>query len=382
MFAEESMIEDPWKPFQETVQAPLDRARAWKEKTGRKVVGHILPDVPEEIIHAAGALPVAIEGAGAQVSQAATYIPGYTCSHAMGAFELGISGDLDVLDGMVIPYVCDTTRNLFHIWDQCFPKMNNEFLRLPKRLDYAGARDYLYAEFVRFFEAMRKLTGSDAGTEKLAASVSLYDSSRERLRQAYRMQIEGRAGWTMERVHAVFAAAFRAPREDHLAWMEALPWNAERDDSVTRVPLYVRGKVWDPPDLLGLMDQLGLLVVGDEIITGHRSVELDAGSGGDALEALVQRHLNTVAYTGYHLEPGRLVRSFVGRVTASQAKGVIFVNPKFCEAAAFDTPDLQKALDAASIPNLILETSARGVSLSQIRLRLEAFREMLAGDLP
>jgi benzoyl-CoA reductase subunit C len=123
---------DPWSPFREVLRAPWEQARAWKEKTGGKVVAHLLPDVPEEIIHAAGALPIAVEGAGVQVSRAQAHIPGYTCSHAMGALELGLRGDLDVVDGMVIPYVCDTTRNLFHIWSHCFPNMTNEFLRLPK----------------------------------------------------------------------------------------------------------------------------------------------------------------------------------------------------------------------------------------------------------
>jgi len=77
-----------------------------------------------------------------------------------------------------------------------------------------------------------------------------------------------------------------------------------------------------------------------------------------------------------------MVEGFLKRVRTSRAKGVIFLNPKFCEAAAFDTPDFQKALQAANIPSLILETSARGISLGQVRLRLEAFREMLSGDLP
>jgi benzoyl-CoA reductase/2-hydroxyglutaryl-CoA dehydratase subunit BcrC/BadD/HgdB len=58
------------------------------------------------------------------------------------------------------------------------------------------------------------------------------------------------------------------------------------------------------------------------------------------------------------------------------------LNPKFCEAAAFDTPDMVNALKQNNIPNLVLETSSRGTSMSQIRLRLEAFKEILADDLP
>jgi benzoyl-CoA reductase subunit C len=372
---------DPWGPFRDVLEAPLEYARAWKERTGGKIVAHLLPDVPEEIIHASGALPVAIEGAGVQVSRAQAHIPGYTCSHAMGALEIGLKGDLDSVDGMIIPYVCDTTRNLFHIWSHCFPNMTNEFLRLPKRIDYPAAREYLRSEFSRLFESMCKLTGVD--TSGLASSIALYNKSRSRLREAYANHKVQPSVWTAERMNSMLASALRAPREDHLSWMDALPWNVtSAEEASERIPVYVRGKVWDPPGILELLDQLGLVVVQDEIVTGFRSIEYDGEMNGDPLDALVNRHMSTVPYAGYHLEPQRMVQSFVQRVVDSKASGVLFLNPKFCEAAGFDTPDFQKALQENNIPSLILETSSRGVSLEQVRLRLEAFKEMIADDLP
>lgn len=372
-----------WRPFEEVLEAPWEQARAWKERTHGKVIGHLLPDVPEEVLHAAGALPVAVAGAGIQVSRAQEHIPGYTCSHAMGALDLGLQGKLAVLDGMIIPYLCDTTRNLFHIWSHCFPALANEFLRLPKRIGHPGARDYLRAEFGRLYESVSRITGREESPAALGSSIGLYNKSRERLRQAYLKQRERPDIWTSERVQTLFASALRSPREDHLAWMEELPWDDKGSDMpLERVPVYVRGKVWDPPGILDLFDKLGLLVVQDEIVTGFRSVALDASPDGDPITALVERHLANIPYTGYHLEPRLMVEGFLNRVRASRAEGVIFLNPKFCEAAAFDTPDFQKALQKANIPSLILETSARGVSLGQVRLRLEAFREMLSGDLP
>ncbi len=375
-------VEDPWRQFQEVVDAPWEWAHDWKQKTGRKVVGHLLPDVPEEIIHAAGALPVAVWGAGVQLSRAQTHIPSYTCSHAMGALEMGLRGDLDALDGMVIPYVCDTTRNLYHVWHRCFPKMATEFLRLPKRLDFNGAREYLRAEFLRLLNTMGGLTGTKVGLDELTAGNALYDQSRRRLREAYGMQLEQPAVWTQERVQLLFASSLKAPREAHLEWMDRLPWEKGRPDFAKRIRIYVRGKVWDPPGILGILDELGLLVVEDEIVTGWRSASKALARNGDPLEALVERHMSLVPYPGYHLEPAMMVESFLDRVRNSGAMGVIFLNPKFCEAAGFDTPDFQKALEAAGIPSLILETSSRGISLEQIRLRLEAFSELLSGDLP
>lgn len=376
-------IEDPWSPFREVMESPLEWARTWKERTGGKIIGHVLPDVPEEIIHATGALPVAIEGAGVQASHALGHIPAYSCSHAMGTLEMGLKGDLDMLDGMVIPYVCDTTRNLFHIWDRLIPKMHNEFLRLPKRTDSAAAREYLRAEFGRLYESFAGMAGKAPDLTELAGSVKLYNSSRAKLREAYARQRTCPDVWTAERVRLVLDSSLRAPRDEHLAWMEKLPWNEQSDPGAAdTIPIYVRGKVWDPPGISGLLDETGFTVVQDETVTGYRAIAQDAPLNGDPIEALVQRHVSTIPYTGYHVEPRAMPRDFVDRVKACNAKAVVFLNPKFCEAAAFDTPDFQKALEEAAIPSLILETSARGVSTSQIRLRLEAFREMIADDLP
>lgn len=372
---------DPWKRFQDVAESPWPFVRAWKKNTRRKIVGHLLPDVPEEIIHAAGALPVAIEGAGVPVRLSQNQIPGYSCSHSMGALELALSGELDDFDGMVIPYVCDTTRNLFHIWTHSFPWMFNEFLRFPKRIDHPKARQYLRAEFERFLQSMTKLTGSDNNPEELAASVELYNRSRQALRRAYKMKLEHPAVWTSERVQTVFSASLRMPRDEHLAWMDDLPWDVQVEEKESRIPIYVRGKVWDPPHILDLLDNLGLLVVEDEIVTGYRAVAQDA-IDDDPLEALVKRHVATTPYTGYHQDPERMPAAFVDRVIASGACGVIFLNPKFCEAAGFDTPDFCASLERAQIPALVLETSSRGYSLGQLEVRLEAFREMLASDLP
>lgn len=376
-------VEDPWLPFKQIMEAPWETARQWKEETGGKVIGHLLPDVPEELLHAAGALPVAVEGAGVHASHAPAHIPGYTCNHAMGAVEMGLRGDLDVLDGMIIPYVCDTTRNLSHTWSILFPEMPAELVRLPKRLDYPGIREYLRNEFSRLLESAGRITGRNPDNEEISQSVKLYNRCRARLRDAYSKQREAPSIWTSERVQLLIGSALRAPREEHVKWMDALPWDEESEGRAEdRIPLYVRGKVWDPPGILELMDRLGFLVVRDEIVTGYRSIARDAPLNGDPMGALVERHLSSIPYPGYHMEPRSLVKGFMDRVNESRARGVLFLNPKFCETAAFDTPDFQKALEDASIPSLILETSARGVSAGQIHVRLEAFREMIAGDLP
>ncbi len=371
---------DPWRPFSEVMNDPWKWIRDWKAGNDCKVIGHLLPDTPEEIIHASGAVPFAIEGAGVPISHGQAHIPSYTCSHAMGALEMALRGDMDCLDGMVIPYVCDTTRNLFHIWQKAVKDFPCEFLRLPKRLDFKGVEDYIHAEFSRLLESIGSMTGQIATESELAESIKVYNNGRQLMRRAFHKYWEDGATWTFERIRLILASALVVPIEEHIKWMEALPWD-ESESGKDRHPVYAHGKVWDPPELAKMLDDLDLMVAGDDMVTGYRSVAQDAAEDITPMEALVKRHLSKITYTGYHVNPYDYVTNFVTRVKDSKAKGVIFLNPKFCEAAAFDTPDFQKALESEDIPSLLLETSSGAAPVGQIKLRLEAFQEMITSGL-
>jgi benzoyl-CoA reductase/2-hydroxyglutaryl-CoA dehydratase subunit BcrC/BadD/HgdB len=373
---------DPWVPFFEIAQDPWSRIKEIKAKTGKKIIGHVLPDAPEELISAAGAIPVAVAGAGIPISLAQSQIPSYSCSHGMGALELKLKGTLDILDGIIIPYVCDTTRNLYHLWRRLFPDVPCEFLRLPKKLGDPGANHYLKEEYLRISKWLSSITGQNVTEDNLSSSISTYNESRDQLKSAYLKMKTSPAVWSANRVITVFESVFRFPRDEHLLLMQPLPWDVTGTDNTSRSKIYVRGKVWDPPEITGLFDELGLTLASDEIVTGFRSVEVNTQACGDLFGSLVDRHMSMIPYTGYYVDPRKLVEDFLARVRSSGAQGVVFLNPKFCEAAAFDTPDFVNALKKNNIPCLVLETSSRGTSTSQIKLRLEAFEEILAGDLP
>ncbi|MDR2076891.1 MAG: 2-hydroxyacyl-CoA dehydratase family protein, partial [Desulfovibrio sp.] len=74
---------------------------AWK-KEGKKVVGTICCHVPEEIIHAAGMLPVRIRATGCtDDSKAEVWMSSFSCSFARSCLQLFLDGTYSFLDGMV-----------------------------------------------------------------------------------------------------------------------------------------------------------------------------------------------------------------------------------------------------------------------------------------
>jgi benzoyl-CoA reductase subunit C len=90
-------------------------AREWKAADpSRKVIGYMPVYVPEELIHAAGMLPLGIMGGGDQmeVIHGDAYYQSYICRIPRSTIELGIAKRLDFVDGMLFPSICDVIRNL------------------------------------------------------------------------------------------------------------------------------------------------------------------------------------------------------------------------------------------------------------------------------
>ena len=111
---------------------PYGYAREWKRAHGEKVIAHLPPDVPEEIIHASGALPFAVMETDLKISLAHVHLPSFTCSLLKGTLETALQNNLDFIDGMVIPYVCDSNSAFSQVWEANLPGLFNHTLWLPK----------------------------------------------------------------------------------------------------------------------------------------------------------------------------------------------------------------------------------------------------------
>ena len=141
----------------------LSTVQAWKESTGGLAVGFLPIYVPRELIHSHGVFPVGIMGSGdIEIIRGDAYYQSYICHLPRSVVELGLSGRLDALDGMVFPAICDVIRNLSGMWKMMFPgklvhyldvphdfspEMGGEFYRadlevLSHKLVEAGARPY------------------------------------------------------------------------------------------------------------------------------------------------------------------------------------------------------------------------------------------------
>lgn len=89
-------------------------SREWKAKGG-KVVGYFCTNTPEEIISAAGLLPVRLTGDPQSGTEMADrHMEYFFCPVVRSIYNMILIGKYDFLDLLVIPHACDSVIRTYH----------------------------------------------------------------------------------------------------------------------------------------------------------------------------------------------------------------------------------------------------------------------------
>ncbi|NIQ04365.1 MAG: 2-hydroxyacyl-CoA dehydratase, partial [Candidatus Korarchaeota archaeon] len=80
------------------------------------MLGYTCSYTPEEIIYAAGILPIRILGTLESPNSANIYLPVNVCSFAKSCVSKALSGDYSILDAYIISNSCDNQNKIYDIW--------------------------------------------------------------------------------------------------------------------------------------------------------------------------------------------------------------------------------------------------------------------------
>ena len=163
-------------------------AREWKAaEPDRRVIGYMPVYVPEEIIHAAGMMPVGVLGGGDQleVIHGDAYYQSYICRIPRSTVELGITKRLDFLDGMLFPSICDVIRNLSGMWKMLYPDMYVRYFDVPQNyVDEIGG-SYYRQELNELRQGLETLGGRAINDDDLNQSIAVYNERRSLVRSSH-----------------------------------------------------------------------------------------------------------------------------------------------------------------------------------------------------
>jgi len=362
----------------ELANDPYPSIRKWAQEKGKRVIGSTIPDVPEEIIHAYGFLPVTIVGTQKPLRKAASRLPDNACSLARSNLELVTSYEGDLFDGFVLPQVCDTTQHLSDIWRITFPDKYVESFLAPRQADRPSARYWVREEIERLIGSLGAWTGTTIKGGGLLESIRVHNRNKELLKEIYEVKVKNPSALTNKELFALIKLSMQVDKaEMNNALKEILKRldTSEKTDGYTDVILV--GITCDPPEIYDLFDELKLNVVGDTLVTGTRYLQGTVAENGSPVEALTDRHFRRGFYSPIHDEAFRNFEEVKALYHRTRAKAVIYVHIEFCESQEYDLPDLKKMIKREGIPIHVLDTEYQTTSLSSVRTRLQAFFESM-----
>ncbi|MBM3301001.1 MAG: 2-hydroxyacyl-CoA dehydratase, partial [Deltaproteobacteria bacterium] len=165
--------------------APENRYRWAKEEKsqGRKVIGTVSPYVPEEMIYAAGMIPLRLWGSNqAALVKASAHRPPFTNSYHTRLLESLLSGELDFLDGLVATDADDSLKRMWDVWVSTKRTKFNYIIHVPNT-DSNTAKGYFALSLRTFLSSLESFADVRVGSEALIESVNLHNLLRSLMRR-------------------------------------------------------------------------------------------------------------------------------------------------------------------------------------------------------
>lgn len=364
----------------------FNAVKEWKAAVpGRKAIGYMPIYVPREIIHAAGMLPVGIFGGGDQleVIQGDAYYQSYICRIPRSTVELGLTGRLDCLDGMLFPSICDVIRNLSGMWQIMFKDKYVKYFDLPQNYDDAtGGRFYIHE-----MEVLRKdlsaLGGRDITDEQIRNSIAVYNENRQAVRDLYAYRAQKPWQAPTSEVYLVLRAGCVLPPEEHTLLIREYLAECDKEKRPQRdnARVILTGSFCEQPPLglIKSIEMAGCYVVDDDFQLVHSWLLEDVSLEKPPLEALSEAFLHRSTQTSSKYDERRedKGRHLLRQVKARGAEGVVFAAPSFCDPALLERPMLQEVLARHRIPYTAFKYAENTGQMAPIREQAGTFADSI-----
>ncbi len=360
--------------------------KQWKAaQSGRKAIGYMPIYVPREIIHAAGMLPVGIFGGGDQleVIQGDAYYQSYICRIPRSTLELGLTGRLDCLDGMLFPSICDVIRNLSGMWQIMFKDKYVKYFDLPQNYDDSTGGSFYIHEMGVLRSDLERLSNKKITDEDLRTSISVYNENRKAVRELYAYRALKPWQAPTSEVYLVLRAGCVLPPEEHTLLIRSYLQECEREKRPQRdnARVVLCGSFCEQPPL-GLIKSIelaGCYVVDDDfqLIQSWLLDEVPVNEDplGELSKAFLHRSVSTSSkYDENKADKGKFL---LHQVKTRGAEGVIFAAPSFCDPALLERPMLQEILAKHRIPYTAFKYAENTGQMAPIREQAGTFADSI-----
>tara|TARA_R110002095_G_scaffold199271_1_gene179007 strand:- start:900 stop:2060 length:1161 start_codon:yes stop_codon:yes gene_type:complete len=361
-------------------------AREWKAADpARKVIGYMPVYVPREIMHAGNMLSLGILGGGdkLEVIHGDAYYQSYICRIPRSTIELGKTGRLDFVDGMLFPSICDVIRNLSGMWKLMFPDTYVRYFDVPQNYKDDLGGNYYIAELQELREGLEKLSGNKITDEAILNSTKIYNINRDLIRELYDLRAEMPHNVSSNDVYLLNRAGMVIPVEEHNAMLREYMDEARTLDNPKRdnCRVIINGSFCEQPplNLIRSIELAGCYIVDDDYMLVNRWLLKPVPTEGNPLQNLAAAFLHESAdsaakYCDRQEDVGMYL---LGTVKERVAEGVIFAAPSFCDPALLERPMLTERMREHNIPHISFKYAENSGQMQPIREQAGTFADSI-----
>lgn len=365
--------------FKAIADNPRKAMDDYKKETGKGAVGIMPVYCPEEIVHAAGYLPIGMWGAQKkQISKARTYLPPFACSIMQSVMELQLEGVYDDLEAVIFSVPCDTLKCMSQKWNRPVPAIvftHPQNRKIAKDAANVFARE----EFNIVKEKLEDILDVHISNKAIKNSIAVYNENRAACREFSDVAAEYAAVVTPSDRHAVIKARWFMEKSRHTALVKELiaALKAEPAPEFKGKKIIVTGIQVEPYDVLDIFQENGFAIVADDLAQETRNFRQDVPDDDDALMALARawnEFDGCSLATDANKPKGQMIIDVVKKYGAD---AVVVCMMKFCDPEEFDYPILLQEFEAAGVKNLYIEVDQESTAFEQVKTRIQTFAEIL-----
>ncbi|MDD5945057.1 MAG: 2-hydroxyacyl-CoA dehydratase family protein [Clostridia bacterium] len=373
-----SKIDTIISELQAIASNPRKAMNDYKAETGKGAVGIAPVYAPEELVYAAGRLPIGCWGGQTEISNARAYLPPFACSIMQSVMELECNGVYNDLEAVIFSAPCDTLKCMGQKWKGTCPCI--QFVH-PQNVIVEGSTKFLATEYAIVKEKLEGIFGEKITDEAIEKAIVVYNEHRATMREFCKVAADYPQVIDPIKRHAVIKAGFFMDKAKHTAAVKELiaelkatpvqPWDGKK--------VVLTGILAEPNELLQVLIDNKIAVVADDLAQESRQFRADVpAEGGDVLTRLAMQWTKNM-YGCSLLTDRDKSRSdmLVNMVKETGADAVIIMMMKFCDPEEFDYPMYFQKLNAAGIKSLKLEIDQQTTSFEQAATRVQALVETL-----
>ena len=349
------------------------------QQTGKKAVGCFPIYAPEELVYAAGMLPVGMWGGNTKGNLSGKYLQSFCCSIMKANTEQALRGDYDGLSAVIMTAYCDTLKCLMENWKVALPQMKILPVVYAQNRKSESGRQYMKEEFLRLKKELEAVSGTEITDEALEDALNVYDDYRSVMQEFIRIVPDYPALFSPKVRHLVIKAAYFMDKKVYTEKIRKLLGSLPAPETKPRSlhPVILTGLLGEPLEFLDLLEENGFQVVADDLAQESRQFRTVGDRSLPPLERMADRIARQDGCAFLYDEKKTRGAMLLEMAKETGAQAVIYCQLKFCDPEEFDYPILKKEFAAAKVPLLYVELEQQMDSLEQLRTRIQTLAEIL-----